>query len=819
MSYHSITRKRPELLSPASNPECFFAAIHHGADAIYFGLKQFSARTGAQNFTLEEASAAVAYAHKNGKKVYIALNTLIKTNELASMVDLLLALEEIQPDALIIQDLGLYYLIRSQFPHFALHASTQMVIHNLAGAQQAGKMGFKRIVLARELSIDEIRNIVRHSSIEIEVFVHGALCYSYSGMCLFSSMQGGRSGNRGRCAQPCRVQYESTSGKNGYFFSMKDLHTLSLVNDLMAAGVHSFKIEGRMKSPEYVAIATNAYRKAIDGNMEDIEGIDQQLKTVFGRQSTHSYLITHTPKSTTVSPVKECVKPTDMVNPVYPANIGLYAGKVIDSQKGRLTIKASVGIGIRDLLQIFDKEGRNPELLHIREIHINGKNAFHIPAGAIATINSFKEYPHGTDIYLVSSQTLKEAFASKIPKKLTYQKIPVCLKIKINQHGMKINGEVFHTSFPSVYDIKLEMGKERIIKKETVEECFSRLGNTPFELRNISIDISQNYFIPLSVLNTIRRDYFQKLFEFWEKEKKERKRKIIIWIQQEHEKITPVSGNLPLTNTHDKNVILSLKTDNLHYLNSVPLEEIYRVYIALPLSETDKQLFDVVIKYRDKIVFSLPFIMRDNDIEGVAYSSINQNVSNLINLGFRKFQIANLGALSFFEGKDVQLFADYPLYCVNPLSILALRMLGISKYTHSPEDDFENIKAFINADTDTIIYQDTPLFISESCIWANMKNKCPGTNKCNFKQITVENEFKDRFIAFNKGCKTVVVNEKPFSLIHLCSGLQHNGQQNFRIDLCYKDYSSATIRDLFTKIKNKIPVHNSTTGNFKRQLL
>ncbi|MCF6149440.1 MAG: U32 family peptidase [Candidatus Kuenenia sp.] len=814
MSYQSAIHKKPELLSPASNLECFFAAMEYGADAVYFGLKQFSARAGAQNFTLEEASSAVAYAHKHGKKAYIALNTLIKTKELANLVDILPALEEIQPDALIIQDLGLFYLLRSQFPNFPLHASTQMVIHNLAGVQQVEKMGFKRVVLARELSINEIRNITQHSSIEIEVFIHGALCYSYSGLCLFSSMQGGRSGNRGRCAQPCRMLYESNSDGNGYFFSMKDLHTLSLVNDLMAAGIHSFKIEGRMKSPEYVATVTNAYRKAIDRNLESVAGTNQQLKTVFGRQLTHSYLIANTPKKTNDS----TAKPSDIVNPAYPANIGVFAGKVIDSQKGRLTIKASVGIGVRDLLQVFDIQGRNPELLPVRNIQVKGRNVFHIRAKTVATINSFKQYPRGTDIYLVSSQTLKETFSAKIPKKLPHKKIPVYLQIGIGQQGIEITGKIFHTVFSHAYDLKLEIGKEKIIKREEIEECFSRLGNTQFELMNISIDISQNYFIPLSVLNTIRRDYFQKLSEGWEKDKTERQRKITAWIRQEHKKVADTSERLQLTGNQQENIILSLKIDNLHYLNSAPIEEIDKVYITLPLSATDKQLFGAVIKYHNKIVFSLPFIMRDNDIENVAYSAIKQNIRDLMTLGFRQFQVSNLGALPLFNGEKIQLFADYPLYCVNPLSISALKTLGISEYTHSPEDDFDNMRTLINVGTNTIIYQDTPLFISESCIWANMKNKCPGTNKCSFKQITVENEFKDRFITLNKNCKTIVINEKPFSLIHLCSALQRHGQRNFRIDLCYKDYSPAMVRDIFTNIKNKIPVHNATTGNFKRQL-
>src|SRR3989304_1283917 len=215
MSHPYPQHKKPELLSPAGDMECFFAAVENGADAVYFGLKDFSARAGAENFSLDDASKAIAYARKRSVKVYIAINTLIKTNELERVVDYLIALDELQPDALILQDMGLLYLIQSQFPHFQLHASTQMTIHNLAGVKRLERMGFKRVVLSRELSIDEIKNISQNTSMEVAVFVHGALCYSYSGLCFFSSMTGGRSGDRGRCAQPCRLHYKPQAGAGG----------------------------------------------------------------------------------------------------------------------------------------------------------------------------------------------------------------------------------------------------------------------------------------------------------------------------------------------------------------------------------------------------------------------------------------------------------------------------------------------------------------------------------------------------------------------------------------------------------------------------
>ncbi len=361
--------RKPELLSPAGNMESFFAAVENGADAVYFGLKNFSARASAQNFSLDDTSKAIAYAHSKSIKVYIAINTLVKTLELEKAVDFLIALEEMQPDSLIIQDLGLLYLIQSKFPGFNIHASTQMAIHNLAGVKQLEQFGFKRVVLARELPAAEIKNIVENTTIEIETFIHGALCYSYSGLCFFSSMVGGRSGNRGRCAQPCRKPYHSQSGEGGYLFSMKDLLTLSGISDLVDAGVSSLKIEGRMKSSEYVAVVTDAYRRALDGKLSDQDEIANRIKTVFSRETTSAYVTGQNNLSVKKNSDTRQIKAADIVNPSYPANMGLYAGEVLTSEENHIVIRAEAGIGVRDLLQVFEDASTQPILLHVKTIY------------------------------------------------------------------------------------------------------------------------------------------------------------------------------------------------------------------------------------------------------------------------------------------------------------------------------------------------------------------------------------------------------------------------------------------------------------------
>ncbi len=895
-------QKKPELLSPAGDMECFFAAVENGADAIYFGLKDFSARASADNFSIDDVSKAIAYARKMSVRVYVAINTLIKTHELEKVVEYLIALDELRPDALIIQDLGLLFLIQSQFPQLTLHASTQMTIHNLAGVKQMERMGFKRVVLSRELSVEEIKNIALNSNMEIEVFVHGALCYSYSGLCFFSSVMGGRSGNRGRCAQPCRRYYKSPQGEGGYLFSMKDLRTLTHVDRLMAAGIHSFKIEGRMKSAEYVAVTTHVYRQAIDGTLEDMDNAIHLMNTVFSRETTHSYLFEETyqqgkknsnnkyaPRPENAPSLSHSsqggdvikspkfvqdierfsnnkqVKASDTINPFYPANIGAYAGEVIKSGKGCITVRADAEIGVRDLLQIFENGAKEPALLPVRNIRVNGKRVFGIKAGDIAMIDTERQYQPGTGarLYLLSSQKIKEYFAPKVPKKSEASRMPVDLEIKIKPDCIGIKGTTRYFSFSMNFSVKLERGIHRTTESEQVRECFSRLGETPFELKGIHTEVSGELFVPLSVLNEIRREYFRIFCEEWRKDRDSRCESIKKWVKEaRHEFPHPVCGNfdwlqkgLPVTNMRNNvsskdvsagEIRLSLKVDKPDYLNYIPLKTVHKIYIVL----TDETIGDLLAQQShdqkslnkrglsallhtyvennenispsnriDKVVFSLPAIMRDTGIGYMTYGYCKKAVQELISQGFRQFHISNPGAIELFEDAEVQLYADYPFYCLNPLSAMKLLEWGFCRYTLSPEDDKENLEKLFSPHAELIIYQDTPLFTSETCILANMKRECPGKNRCSFRQMTLENEYGDRFTAINEDCRTVVIGQKPFSLIQCIPKLIDGGQRDFRIDLCYKDYTPEMVQDIFSKIQTMGKVNNSVMGNFERGLL
>lgn len=265
-------RKKPELLAPAGSPAAFYGAVCAGADAVYLAGSRFGARAYAENFTAEQLLECIRYGHLLGRKIYLAVNTLMKEQELEELCDYIRPFYEAGLDAAIIQDFGALRCLREAFPGLALHASTQMTLCSSCGAALLGRMGVSRIVPARELSLRELAQIRQKTELELETFVHGAMCYCYSGQCLFSSILGGRSGNRGRCAQPCRLPYSVKTGgkqrKEGYYLSLKDLCTIGHIPALAAAGIDSFKIEGRMKKPEYAAGVTALYRKYMDSYLK-----------------------------------------------------------------------------------------------------------------------------------------------------------------------------------------------------------------------------------------------------------------------------------------------------------------------------------------------------------------------------------------------------------------------------------------------------------------------------------------------------------------------------------------------------------------------
>jgi putative protease len=391
MNHKSI--HKPELLLPVGNIESFYAALDGGADAIYLGLKNFNARNRAMNFTPWQVAAMVKEAHKQKVKCYITLNTVIRNFELTDLIHTLSQIRQLQPDGVIVQDMGVLYLIRKFFPELTIHASTQMAIHNSIGVEYAQQKGIERVVLARELAMPELINITSRSHIEIELFVHGALCYSFSGMCLFSSYLGGASANRGGCTQPCRRIYSQNSGKEEkgkrkeekYFFSLKDNQLIDHLDELKEMGIASLKIEGRLKPGEYVHRVAQAYRVALD-NSEKLEEAKFMLANDLGREKTSYFLGREVANAITQA-----------------ATTGLLIGKVIKSAEGKITFNSAVELESGCRLRF-----RNPQ--NDKQVDLKTDQLF-LEEGNYTIDGDTKEIKQTYEVYLAGNKL-------KLPQKI-----------------------------------------------------------------------------------------------------------------------------------------------------------------------------------------------------------------------------------------------------------------------------------------------------------------------------------------------------------------------------------------------------------------
>lgn len=382
-----------ELLAPAGSPKSFLSAISAGADAVYLGTGSFNARQRAKNFTMHDLGVLTNYAHKNGRKVYLALNTLIKQKELPLAFETISNAYSIGIDAFIIQDLGIYKLIKDNFPKAIIHASTQMTVHNSAGVNELSRLGFSRAILARELTLSEIREIKRRTSLELEIFVHGALCFSISGACFASSIIGGFSGNRGLCTQPCRRIWNS-EGNNKFFFSTLDLDASSKLQDFLELGISSLKIEGRMKSSEYVYRAVRYWRNLLDKKPLEDSSIDE-----YSRKKTSYYLNG---------------LEGQIIDSSSQGSVGVLAGRVASNENGMLKIKAHIPFSIENTLRICNEKNDNPHLIQPTEILKDGKAVNYINTGETCSIRC--QHGKSGDFVYIAGKTIPEL--SRLEKQL-----------------------------------------------------------------------------------------------------------------------------------------------------------------------------------------------------------------------------------------------------------------------------------------------------------------------------------------------------------------------------------------------------------------
>ena len=482
--------RRPEILAPAGTPEAAMAALKAGADAIYAGGSMFSARAFAGNFNEKELIKAIEDCHFYGAKLYMTVNILMKEEEIKVLCDFVRPYYEAGVDGILVQDPGVAAVLRREFPDLPLHASTQMSISSHYGANLLKSLGFTRAVLSRELSLEEIKSIRDNSAIEIETFVHGAMCFAYSGKCLFSSFAGGRSGNRGRCAQPCRQCYE-IMGEDGpvaheYAMSLKDMCALKDIPSLIEAGIDSFKIEGRMKKPEYVAITTKAYKEAVDmffdnaWNEEEIEKTYLELMDIYNRGGFHNgYYFTD--KGSVMSAAKR------------PNHDGVRIGKVTAVNPPDIEISLIEDLNAQDVLEIRRADG---------DIEITSSVSG--AKGDTVTLKGreIKYIKPGMKVYRTRNNALLERIDKELigpEKKIAAQAFvsaypgePLMISICDEKYSVTVTGDI------------VEKAGSLPTDEQTVIEKMKKTGGTGVEL-SVMCDIAPDAFVQMSALNRLRR--------------------------------------------------------------------------------------------------------------------------------------------------------------------------------------------------------------------------------------------------------------------------------------------------------------------------
>ena len=796
--------KKIELLSPVGDFECLKAAVQNGANAVYLGAANFNARYSAKNFSIEDLEEAINYAHLRNVKVFLTLNTLIKNQELNNAIDLASKAYELGIDSIIVQDIGLANLLLKNFPNLPIHASTQMTCHSLSGAKVLQKAGFKRIVLSRELSLNEIEYIKSNIDCEIEIFTHGALCISYSGQCLYSSLIGGRSGNRGKCAQGCRLCYSLLENDNeldkGYLLSPKDLCSLDLLPELIATGIDSLKIEGRMKTPEYVATVTRIYRKYIDKiyNNEPyvIEEQDKKdLLQVFNRGGFSTGHLSNEPNK-------------ELIFKETPSNIGIYIGNVskYNSNKGHITLSLNETIGIGDTIT-FENENTK---YTVSELMDNNKNLTKADKNMKITIGRMKgNIKPGDKIYKLSSKELLNNVKDILSKENIKNPINTVLDVHLDKPiTLKIYDDNKNKVIVKSDEIP-EPAKNSPIIKERLEKQLNKLTDTPFYFKNIQINLDDNLFVPhISTINELRRNAIQKYSDILITKYKENRKK---------QKITLSSlNNLDLEINKKHKICLLLNIINLEYDYS-KLKNIDKLYI--PLKYFYYKKYSNILKLLSNnfnTYIYMPTIIKPN-FRNLFKDAIDKAVKKYDIKGFVISNIGNLDLLDEYSN-TYEFIGNYNL---NIFNNEATNNLNVRTITLSPElnkDEINSIAINSKTPTEFIVYGNIPLMTSNYCLlgktnkcYPECSQKCQTDNKYYLKDRM---NFLFRVIPDNLQTITTIYNSKINSIE--TSEISHI--TNFRIDIL--DETIDEINNIINTVKDgkRLEGKEYTNGNLNRDV-
>ena len=813
-----------DLLSPVGDFDCLKAAVQNGANSVYFGANLFSARAFASNFDLDELKNAIQYARIRGVKTNLTLNTLIKNDEFEDAFNLAKKAYEFGIDAIIVQDLGLAKMLIKSFPDLAIHASTQMSVHNLQGVLELQELGFKRVVLSRELSIGEIEYICRNSNVEIECFIHGALCISYSGQCLFSSMIGGRSGNRGKCAQPCRLPYKLLENNSvidsGYLLSTRDICGLDFIPDMINAGVTCLKIEGRMKKPEYVATVTRIYRKYIDlaesSEPYIVDDADRKiLMQAFNRGSFSCGHLSNEPNKKLVFKDKS-------------DNMGLFLGKVekYNSNKGYITVKLNEPIEVGDTVALERESGT----YNVSEVMVSNKNIKGTKVGQTVTIGRMKgNIKLGDKIFKMSSKSQNSIANDSL--RFENRKVALNCEVTVKENQpLEINItsandlDIYkNLNITSTLDVLPVEAKNRPISKDDIIAQINKTNSTPFNFANIKVNLDDNLFLPkVSSLNELRRTALENVENF-----------AISNIQRISDGINYNACNENSKNANNSNsngnkisVLLNILNDKYDYSS---LEGIDIVYIPLKyfvnkkysnILETLSQKFELYIylptiikaNYRNLLSLNIENAIKTYHVKGFVLS----NISNLLLLN-------NVLENCSLNKNDFNFIANYTFNIFNNHSVKELKELGFNRFTISPELNKETILDLTSSNTEVlaselIVYGKTPLMNMNYCLlgkankcYPNCDAKC---NSCNRYYLKDRLGLNFEVIPDNIQTVTTIYNSKTTSI----ESTDFVSTNVFRIDII--DESIDDINNIVSVVKsgNRFEGKDFTNGNLNREV-
>ncbi len=767
-------RKKPEILAPAGSIESLKGALCAGADAVYIGGSRFGARAYADNPEADMLLEAIDYVHSKDKRIYLTVNTLLKNRELTK--DLVPFLEKYYRaglDAVIVQDVGVLHFLAKEFPDLPVHASTQMTIVSPDGANMLSEYPVTRVVPARELSLAEIKNIREHTNLEIEAFVHGALCYCYSGQCLFSSMIGGRSGNRGRCAQPCRMAYTvAEDGKKQsdglYVLSPKDLCTLDQIPELVKAGIDSFKIEGRMKRPEYTAGVTAAYRLMTDLYFEQgEEGFQQYLKKnpdilteqmdrmtdLYNRGGfTKGYYVQYHGRS--------------MMSMERPNHSGTPVGEVTKVQGIRATIKLTKPLYPQDILEIRPEKGEAYEFT-------TGKAGIEEKPGFYET-NVKKGFPvkPGLFVYRTKNEQLltelREGYVEKLfqlPVDGEFTAIPgmpATLTVSLSAHGKSslipgADEKLVREVEVTVTGDEVMEAKNQPVSADKIKEQLSKTGESVYYFENLAINTNEKTFLPMGKIKELRRTAFEQLQE--EVVKGYRRESAAVAISRQEDNATTDAD----FQTVSEIIALVSTEEQLHAVLSE--ERVSTVYVDMQNLSMEQQL-DLCKKGKEaqkKAFLVLPHIFRKKEKERYLIKT-----ELLRNGSFDGFLVKSLEELAFLQesglDKVFEIRLNYNLYTFQEQAKEFFRGRGYRRFTVPVELNEEEIKELSLEDSDFILYGRLPLMVSAQCVRDNVLHCSSGMKT---EGITLTDrmgaEFPVRQICTS--CYNVIYNSACTSLL------------------------------------------------------